>query len=101
MQLIMATSPAAFDVFGTSGLAVLPSFAVSSVSPEHTVGTGDTSFLAQETCLVCVFRVSLNVTKVLFSSIVIDVARGKLFILMEARLSALYKLESDYEILER
>ncbi|XP_011804599.1 PREDICTED: isoleucine--tRNA ligase, cytoplasmic-like [Colobus angolensis palliatus] len=30
-----------------------------------------------------------------------DVARGKLFILMEARLSALYKLESDYEILER
>ncbi|XP_005355232.1 isoleucine--tRNA ligase, cytoplasmic isoform X2 [Microtus ochrogaster] len=30
-----------------------------------------------------------------------DVSRGKLFILMEARLSALYKLESDYEILER
>ncbi|XP_021104140.1 isoleucine--tRNA ligase, cytoplasmic isoform X4 [Heterocephalus glaber] len=30
-----------------------------------------------------------------------DVARGKLLILMEARLSALYKLESDYEILER
>ncbi|GAB1298166.1 Isoleucine--tRNA ligase, cytoplasmic [Apodemus speciosus] len=30
-----------------------------------------------------------------------DVTRGKLFILMEARLSALYKLESDYEILER
>ncbi|XP_036043283.1 isoleucine--tRNA ligase, cytoplasmic isoform X2 [Onychomys torridus] len=30
-----------------------------------------------------------------------DVARGKLFILMEARLSALYKLEGDYEILER
>ncbi|XP_014423441.2 isoleucine--tRNA ligase, cytoplasmic isoform X1 [Camelus ferus] len=30
-----------------------------------------------------------------------DVARGKLHILMEARLPALYKLESDYEILER
>ncbi|XP_058997292.1 isoleucine--tRNA ligase, cytoplasmic [Mustela lutreola] len=30
-----------------------------------------------------------------------DVVRGKLLILMEARLSALYKLESDYEILER
>ncbi|XP_063492343.1 isoleucine--tRNA ligase, cytoplasmic-like [Symphalangus syndactylus] len=30
-----------------------------------------------------------------------DVARGRLLILMEARLSALYKLESDYEILER
>ncbi|KAM5260283.1 isoleucine--tRNA ligase, cytoplasmic isoform 2-T3 [Hipposideros larvatus] len=30
-----------------------------------------------------------------------DAVRGKLFILMEARLSALYKLESDYEILER
>lgn len=28
-------------------------------------------------------------------------ARGKLFILTEARLSALYKQESDYEILER
>ncbi|KFO20772.1 Isoleucyl-tRNA synthetase, cytoplasmic [Fukomys damarensis] len=30
-----------------------------------------------------------------------DIARRKLLILMEARLSALYKLESDYEILER
>ncbi|KAK1334692.1 hypothetical protein QTO34_005700 [Cnephaeus nilssonii] len=30
-----------------------------------------------------------------------DVVRGKSFILMEARLPALYKLESDYEILER
>ena len=30
-----------------------------------------------------------------------DVVRGTLHILMEARLSALYKLESDYEILER
>ncbi|KAF3816043.1 hypothetical protein GH733_016148 [Mirounga leonina] len=30
-----------------------------------------------------------------------DVVRGKLLILMEARLPALYKLESDYEILER
>ncbi|KAM5228092.1 isoleucine--tRNA ligase, cytoplasmic isoform 7-T7 [Ctenodactylus gundi] len=30
-----------------------------------------------------------------------DVVRGRLLILMEARLSALYKLESDYEILER
>ncbi|XP_069332371.1 isoleucine--tRNA ligase, cytoplasmic isoform X3 [Eulemur rufifrons] len=30
-----------------------------------------------------------------------DFAREKLLILMEARLSALYKLESDYEILER
>lgn len=30
-----------------------------------------------------------------------DAVRGKLYILMEARLSALYKSESDYEILER
>nr|KAF6484904.1 hypothetical protein HJG63_006536 [Rousettus aegyptiacus] len=30
-----------------------------------------------------------------------DIIRGKLFILMEARLPAIYKLESDYEILER
>ncbi|XP_015415308.1 PREDICTED: isoleucine--tRNA ligase, cytoplasmic, partial [Myotis davidii] len=30
-----------------------------------------------------------------------DVVRGKSFILMEARLPALYKLENDYEILER
>lgn len=36
-----------------------------------------------------------------FSLALIDAVRGKLYILMEARLSALYKSESDYEILER
>lgn len=37
----------------------------------------------------------------LFFLALIDVIRGKLLILMEARLPALYKLETDYEVLER